>query len=327
MNEQFVHHYPPELFELLVNAIPRLLKGKQGVLDFFKGCGVDPDAYADIQETVRRNRHDINKFEIVRQVLTLLNDRGDATLRERREVLKRVTQWDDFSSCYDNQRMEAEGYVAKIQRLVNVKDSFTRMTQAQERAQDETRKKREAEIAARQQVKAEREQIRSDLNALFFETNANKRGVALEGVLNRLFKSDGILIRESFKRVGFAGEGVVEQIDGVIVLDGTVYLVEMKWWSEPLGIREVSHHLVRVYGRACAGGIIISSSGYTEPAVTICRETLAQKVCVLAQLSEIVLLLELDGSLTEMLRTKVQAAIVDKNPFLEMGNTDRSDDS
>lgn len=317
MNDQLVHHYPPEFFELLVNAIPRLLKGKQTVLDFFKGCGVDPRLYADIQQTVRVNRNSIDKFKIVRDILTRLNDKGDAAIRERREVVRRVTQWDDFSSGYENQRFEAEGFVAKIQKLVNVKDSFTRMNQEREKAQQESRRKREAEMAERQRIKTEREQIKVDLYALFLETNASKRGTSLEDVLNRLFKSHGILIRESFKRVGKAGEGVVEQIDGVVVLDGDVYLVEMKWWSQPLGVSEVSQHLVRVFNRNAARGILISHSGYTEPAVTICRESLAQSVFVLVNLKEIVLLLEGKGSLPDLLRAKVEAAIVDKNPLVE----------
>lgn len=318
MNEQFVHHYPPELLDLLVDAIPRLIKSKQGVLDFFKGCGVPPRLFADLQRQVCTDRQQINKFEIVRQVLGRLNDKGDAALRERREILKRVTQWDDFSSCYENHRVEAEGYVAKIQRLVNVKDSFTRLKQETERQKEEHRRRRAEELAERQRIKAEREAILAELEALVFEDNAHKRGVALEGVLNRLFESFGILVRESFRRVGREGEGVVEQIDGVIVLDGDFYLVEMKWWAEQLGVPEVSHHVVRVYGRAGARGLIISSSGYAASAITVCREALAQRVCILATLPEIMSLLKREGSLVDLLRTKVQAAIIDKNPFLEV---------
>src|SRR5207237_8035341 len=117
--------------------------------------------------------------------------------------------------------------------------------------------------------------------------------------------------------VGCKAEGVIEQIDGVISIDGTLYLVEMKWWSKRLGRPEVADHLVRIYGRSVAGGIIISTSGYTDPAVTTCREALAQKVCVLSTLSEILLLLEREASLVELLKVKIQAAVVDKNPFVE----------
>ena len=133
MNEQLVHHYPPELMTILVDAIPRLLKSKKDVLVFFKGCGVARAIYADIEQTISQNRNSITKFEIVRQILTRLNDKGDTTLTQRREVLKRVTQWDDFTGCYDNDRMQAKGYVAEIQKLVNVKDSFTRMSQERDK--------------------------------------------------------------------------------------------------------------------------------------------------------------------------------------------------
>jgi restriction system protein len=319
VNEQLVHHYPPELFDLLVEGIPRLLKGKQSVLTFFKGCGVDPRMYDDLQQIIYRDRESITKFEIVRRVLTRLNDLGDSGLRARREILKRVTQWDDFTSCYDKDRAPAEGYVARIQRVVNVKDSFTRMRQAQERAQDEVRSKRDSEIAAVQQLKRDREQVRLDLVELCQETDASKRGKALEAVLNRLFALEGILIREAFKRLGVAGEGVVEQIDGVVALDGTTFLVEMKWWAKHLGVNEVSPHLVRVYSRSDVAGIIISSSGFTEPAVTQCREALAQKIVVLMTLAEIVRLLERSGSFVELLRKKIQAARLEKNPLLEVG--------
>lgn len=317
MNEQFIHHYPPELMALLINCIPRLIRGKPDVLVFFKGCGVPTSLYADLQQIVVRNREGITKYEIVRRVLERLNDKADAALRQRREVLRRVTQWDNFSSCYDDDRMEAKGYVAEIRTLVNVKDSFTRMNQEREHVEQENRKKREADMAQRQQQMQEREHIKTDLYALFLETDANKRGIALEGVLNRLFKSHGILIRESFRRVGTAGEGVVEQIDGVIVLDGQVYLVEMKWWSQPLGVAEVSQHLVRVFTRGAARGILVSQSGYAAPAVTICRESLARSVFVLVKLEEIVFLLERGNSLAELLRSKVNAAIIDKNPLVE----------
>jgi hypothetical protein len=59
---------------------------------------------------------------------------------------------------------------------------------------------------------------------------------ALEGVLNRLFEVEHILIREAFEvHDEGADGGTIEQIDGAIELDGRMYLVEMKWWSQPFG--------------------------------------------------------------------------------------------
>ncbi len=38
----------------------------------------------------------------------------------------------------------------------------------------------------------------------------------LETALNNIFQAYGVLIRKSFNLVGEAGEGIVEQIDGII---------------------------------------------------------------------------------------------------------------
>jgi hypothetical protein len=57
------------------------------------------------------------------------------------------------------------------------------------------------------------------------------------------------------------GQGIVEQIDGVVELDGRLYLVEVKWWHDPLGPGDVAQHLVRVFNRGHARGIFIAASG------------------------------------------------------------------
>ncbi|MGA5148215.1 hypothetical protein ACPCSF_24730 [Streptomyces griseoincarnatus] len=51
------------------------------------------------------------------------------------------------------------------------------------------------------------------------------RDTALEGVLNDLFATEGILIRESFTLRSEEGHPV-EQIDGALEVDGSAYLVK-----------------------------------------------------------------------------------------------------
>lgn len=172
-------------------------------------------------------------------------------------------------------------------------------------------------LRALQEYKRTISEIKDQLFSLFAVQDAHKRGKTLEGVLNRLFKAYGILIHSDFKYLGDKGEGVIDQIDGVIKIDSHLYLVEMKWWQEPLGKAEISPHLVNIFSRDHAGGIIISASTYTQPAITVCKEALALKVVVLCELQEIVMLLDKEKDLQEFLRSKIDAAIVGKNPFLK----------
>ena len=286
-----------------------------GVVTFFHGAGVPESLIADVRVKVETARGSITKLEIVRKVLVRLNDGGDATLRHRREVLKRVVEFEDFSTCWPEDQLKAKGLVAEIRRVIDVKDSFGRMRQEQEaerKIRMETEKRKADELNKKREQSAA---VRKQLAALFSETNPQERGRKLEGVLNRLFELHGILVREAFQRVGDAGEGIIEQIDGVISLDGQIYLVEMKWWDKPLGTGEVSQHLVRVFTRNCARGILVSYSGYTDPAVHTCKESLAKMVVALCTLQELVRLVEREEDLKELLREKVQAAIIDKNPF------------
>jgi len=242
---------------------------------------------------------------------------GERSLRERREILKRVTEFHDFSVCWETDQAPARGLVAQIRDLVNVKDSFTRMNIEREQERKARLAEHDARLALEKERKAKLAKVKSQLFGLFAESDAHKRGKALEAVLNSLFAAYGILVREAFTVKGRCGEGVIEQIDGLVEIDGQLYLVELKWWNSALGTAEVSPHLVRVFGRGGqARGLFISYSEFTEPAITTCREALAGgAVVVLSKLQEIVELLDREADLKKWLKAKVTAAIADKNPM------------
>ena len=318
MNVDIIHHYPPEVLNLLVDTIPLLCRSKPNVLDFFKGSGVPSAITSDLQAKLKVDRQSLNKYEIVREVLIRLNDKGESSLRERREVIKRVVEFEDFSTCWPTDQLKAKGLVSEIRRVVDVKDSFGRMRQEQEAERKRRLDEEKGKVAAQNKKRQEREEVKKDLYSLFSMANPQLRGKKLEGVLNHLFESSGILIGDAFTRIDDEGAGVVEQIDGVIELEGAIYLVEMKWRDKPLGTAEVSQHVVRVFSREGARGLLISYSGYTDPSIVICKEALAHKVIVLSTLQELVKLLEREGDLAELIRKKVQAAILDKKPYLEI---------
>ena len=309
-------HYPPELFNLLVDTIPLLNRSKRGVLLFFRGAGVPDGMLADLNQRLLQSPGEVNKYEITRVILERLNKRGEVTLRQRREVLKRVVEFGNFDTCWPEDQLKAKGLVADIRDVVNQKDAFTRM----DRAREDERRVRLAKAEEAAQAKAQRavriEAAKRAFYALFKESsNPQERGRKLEDALNGLFQAFGVLIREAFHLVGDPGEGIIEQVDGVIELNGVLYLVEMKWYRESVGTAEISQHLVRLMGRAEARGVFISASDYTEAAVRMCKDFLQHKVVALVHLEEIVRLLEGQRDLTDLLVRKVQAAVIDKNPY------------
>ena len=103
------YHYPPELFQLLVDTIPRLCRSKKDVLLFFRGAGVRESMLRDLRQRLAEDASSINKFEMVRTLIARLNEAGDAALGERRVLLQRVHDFEDFSTCWENDRLEAQG--------------------------------------------------------------------------------------------------------------------------------------------------------------------------------------------------------------------------
>lgn len=310
-------HYPPELLQLLVDAIPKLCKSKSDLLLFFQGAGVSSSTLQPFQQLLRTDKALFNKYPVARDVLTKLNEQGESSLRARRELLKRVTEFEDFSVCWDNDRAAARGLVAQIRDVINVKDSFTRMRN--EKDEERRRRVAEQEVAAKtgQERQAKRDRVKTDLFALFGVQDAHRRGKLLEQVLNDLFASHDMLVREAFTIKGSCGEGIIEQIDGLIELEGHLYLVEMKWWNAPIGVGDIAPHLVRVFSRGGqARGLFISYTNFTEPAIAQCRDaSMRGAVVVLSTLDEVVSLLNAEGDLKKWLKAKLRAAIVDKQPF------------
>ena len=172
--------------------------------------------------------------------------------------------------------------------------------------------KETADILTKWMLRGKRDQSRiytARDRALFLEENHQKRGKTLEGLLNRLFVSFDVSVREAFTIQGVEGEGIITQIDGAIELDNRIYLVEMKWLKEKVGPGDVAQHLNRVMYRAGAGGIFISATDYTLSAQNILCQALSHRVHVAIHLQEIIYALEKESDLTGIMRAKVQAAI------------------
>jgi len=187
-----VYHYPPELFQLLTDTIPLLCRSKRDLLLFFRGAGVSNDLYSDLAIAVQIDRDSISKFEIASRILKRLNDRGEASLRERREVLKRVVEFEDFSTCWPDDQLKAKGLVSEVRRVINVKDSFTRMRQEREREKRKSKEKYEKEIKRKKKREEDIRVLREQLYSLFGEVNAQYFTSYPAGHITGYFKRDFI---------------------------------------------------------------------------------------------------------------------------------------
>lgn len=107
------YHFQPDLFKLLVDGIPKLCRSKRDVLNFFRSCGMPSSSLDPLEERLRTQRDAIKKREIAETLLHEMNKAGDALLGVRRQLIKRIVEFDDFSSCYPDDQLAATGFVTR----------------------------------------------------------------------------------------------------------------------------------------------------------------------------------------------------------------------
>jgi len=103
------------------------------------------------------------------------------------------------------------------------------------------------------------------------------QGKAFEYLIPRIFELDGAVVRWPY-RATLDGQ-VVEQIDGVVVAGGLHALIESKDLKDEMTIEPIAKLRNQLMRRPIATiGMVFSSSGYTEPALTLARYLSGQTI-------------------------------------------------
>jgi hypothetical protein len=168
-----------------------------------------------------------------------------------------------------------------------------------DRASRAEREQRDMEMRARQEVRDKLQGVRGRLTALVTSNvRPQERGKEFERELTSLFRLSGIQISEPFRTFN-------EQIDGAIHFDGHTYIVEARWWAEPLEHKDVADLFVKL-GTCPPGtrGTYISASRFTNGCVDECTRT--KMAAIFVTLEDILLCLETERPLVDMLQRKYQ---------------------
>ena len=86
------YHYPPDVLELLVDTIPRLIKSKASLLEFFEQAGTPEELIAEWRTKLRQDRMSVSKYHIARGVLRGLNALGDEARPVRHQVFRHLAR-------------------------------------------------------------------------------------------------------------------------------------------------------------------------------------------------------------------------------------------
>jgi restriction system protein len=200
------YHFRPDVFGALREAIPLICKSKRDVLTFFRGAGLRNSGLTYWEAALSRDPETVGKYPVTENLLKAANeDQSDDGLRVRREIIRRVVDFNDFERCWPDKQQAAKGAVQTVRELVHEKDAFTRMAQAHDGERRARMAEAERQAQALRDRAASRDSAKRALFGLFSETDQRRRGLALEGVLNRLFALDGLAVREALTPSGGRG--------------------------------------------------------------------------------------------------------------------------
>lgn len=317
------YHFPPDLFNLLVDAIPKINRTKKDLLAFFKNVGTPISLLNKYYPLINYDPKQISKKDITRDVLECLNSKdNDEYLSIRRQLLQRIIDFTAFNTCYYNDVDSAKARIYEIKQLVSLKDSVTKQEQFIENERQEKIKAKQLHLNLINTSKTKFDNIYNDFNKLFSNLNPQLRGKALEVVLNNLFSFFKIGIRESFCISDEETGKIYEQIDGVVELNSYLTLIEMKWENKPIGVDKVSRFMTRIFLRNNVDGILISYSPFTDTAYPIVKEGLNQKTVALVELQDICKILALKKDLPTYLTSLIREVRLNKNPkpFISIEN-------
>jgi hypothetical protein len=157
---------------------------------------------------------------------------------------------------------------------------------------------KEEDAVARQRSNALR-QLKEEFFRLAAESDRNKAGLALEPLLNKVFKLFDLSPREPFRVVG-------EQIDGSFVMDGQVYLLESKWEKHPLPEADLLIFRGKIEGKSTfTRGVMIALNDVSAPAREAITRGKAPSFFVMNG-HDLMMVLSEAISLTEFLRKRVR---------------------
>ncbi len=139
----------------------------------------------------------------------------------------------------------------------------------------------------------------ADMRSEFIELVKNeypqKRGFALEGFLNRLFELFDLQPKQSFRISG-------EQIDGAFTYDGTDYLIEAKWQSDPIDMSDLYTFDGKIDTKLKNTlGLFLSIGGFSE---SVYSQNGKIKSMILFDGQDLMQILEERIALTEMILIK-----------------------
>lgn len=246
---------PSHFIDLVQEALQKSFWKKKSLRKFLRRSGIS-------EKTLAQWHADETKREWLEKLLPTMeeSDRGQQILQQMGRELADQVSFPDLKGWEESGRMMADAKEA-VAGLSSYFEAYDR------KVADE--KERKAVRDAAQRTRDAARQARGSLEALqqrLTELAQNKLGTQGGGYAFEAWFYDLMVFSEIEHRRPYRAQG--RQIDGAVTIEGTTYLVEIKFASKPTGPKDVSDFDRKVEKKADnTMGLMLSMSDFTDQAV------------------------------------------------------------
>lgn len=247
--------FSPASITALKEALINIYWKKQDLKNFVK-LSIENDA---IVNTI--NWEFNRKFESVNELVDRMVARKDLYNDDLISLIYEVSNMTDFShlKIWDDADIKISKAKESVKRLRKFAHGYFKVEE--EKRELEKRRKKTKEHLKNLKVNQEQvETLKQEFFQLTMESNHQKRGIQLEGFLNKLFTLYDLNPKKSFTLVD-------EQIDGAFTFENSDYLLEAKWQKKPIETGDLKKFAGTLSDKLKNTlGLFISIDGFTEGA-------------------------------------------------------------
>jgi hypothetical protein len=247
-----------QLVDLVYEALLKSFWRKAALKRYLRRTGIS-DSFLASWDTSREG--DETKRRFLDRLFGVLegNPKQAALFWKMANDLSCLTEFTDLNGWEDSD-LKIEDAQQAVKAL---KTALGREKEAGERERQKDQRRQQAQAATKEikRSEADREQLLQHLNELATRMGTSEAGYDFERWFYDLMDYYDVEHRVPYKHDG-------RQIDGSVTIDGTTYLVELKFTADQSDVTAVDSFLVKVNKKADnTMGIMVSMSGYSSVAI------------------------------------------------------------
>lgn len=242
------------MIELTYEALLKSFWRKNALSKFLRASHVtDKFISSWAQDESKRDLID-RMFEILQK-----SDRGKSLISQIARSLSEQTSFPDLCNWEDSLHkiQEATKAVNELKYYLKQQGTKAKSEKEKKESREKTRKEREAV----QRAQTDKSKLQSEMDSMHSKIGTQAGGYEFEKWFYKLLDFSEIPNRKPYKTNG-------RQIDGSLTIEGTTYLVELKFTKGQSGATDIDSLKAKVNKMADnTMGIIVSISGYSSVAI------------------------------------------------------------